>query len=182
MNGRFAIVLLLFFLFSGGVGVNLLRVNPHGIVYPIRTEWLDTKIPHGGKEVFEDRSAPTPKIGGEAAPEGPASPFEDPLSCHVISPLAGAVESIPIALDSKPSSFAPLDHEVNSKASASHLWFNTVAPFYQLIEHVPFKIRVTAFPEDLGIALVLAKRFAEMPDQPPVKSVLGKSGVIHGPE
>jgi hypothetical protein len=181
MNGRLAIYLL-FFLFLDGVGVNLLRVDPHGIVYPIRAEWLDAKITHSGEEVFEDCGAPAPEIGSEAAPESPTRALEDALTRHVLGPLAGTMETVSIALHGNPPAFPSLNYEVDSESAAAHLRFDPVAPLHQLVEHVSFEIRLAAFAEHLGTARVLAERLSEMPDQPTVESIVGKSGVIHGAE
>jgi len=181
MNGRLAIVLL-FFLFLEGVGVNLLRVDPHGIVYTIRAEWLDAKIPHGSKEVFEDCDAPTPEIRSEAAPEGPTRTFKDALTRHVLGPLAGTMETVSIALHRDPPGFPSLNYEVDSESAAANLRFDPVASLNQLVEHVSFEIRLAAFTERCGTARVLPERFTEMPEQPAIESVVGKGSVIHGAE
>jgi hypothetical protein len=181
MNGRLAIVLL-FFLFSDGVGVYFLRVDPHGIVYPIRAKWLDAKIPHGGEEVFQDCGAPTLETGSEAAPESPASAFENALTRHVLGPLARTMEAVPIAFHCNAPTFPPLNNEIDSESAASHLGFEPVASLRKRIEHVTFEIRLAAFAKRRGTARVLPERFTEMPEQPAIESVVGKGGVIHGAE
>ena len=124
MNGRFAIYLL-FFLFNS-VWVNFLRVDPYGIVHPIRAEWLDAKITHSGDEVFEDCGAPAPEIGSEAAPESPTRALEDALTRHVLGPLAAAMETVSIALHGNPPAFPSLNYEVDSESAATHLRFDPV--------------------------------------------------------
>jgi hypothetical protein len=165
MNGRLAIVLLLVFLFSDGVRINFLGVDPHRIVYAIRTKWLNAKIPHGDNEVFEDCRASAPETRSEAAPKGPTRTLEDALTCHVLCPLAGTMETVPIALHGDAPAFPSLNHKVYSISAAAHLWFDLVTPLYQFVEHVSFEIRLAAFAEHVGFAHISSERLSEMPDQ-----------------
>ena len=111
--------------------------------------------------------APTLETGSEAAPESPASAFENALTRHVLGPLARTMESIPIAFHCKAPSFPPFNYEIDSKSSTSHLWLDPIAPLCECIEHVPFEIGLTSFAEHCGPACVLAERLTEMPDSRP---------------
>jgi hypothetical protein len=109
-------------------------VEPDSVVDGFRAKRLNTKTFESVKQ-FPDNFVPSSRPAWrETTPEGPARPLEDPLSGHIVGPLAGTMEAVAVALNREMASLAAFNHKINLENPASGLRLEAVAAPYQLIE------------------------------------------------